>query len=172
MKTLLLLRHAKSSWNNPAIRDYERPLTARGRDAATSMGRLLAERGLRPDLIVSSPARRARETCERVLPELGEAPAVRVEERLYMAETPTLLRVVRSLAEDADTVLLIGHNPGIERFAAQLAGSAAADTRQRMARKFPTAALAVLRFDLPEWVGLAPGAGRLEAFVTPRETDD
>lgn len=172
MKTLLLLRHAKSSWSNPAARDYDRRLTTRGQQAAISMGGLLRERGLLPELVVISPARRARETWERMLPELGAAPEARAEERLYMAEAPTLLRVVRDLPADTDTVLLIGHNPGIERFAAQLAGSAEGDARQRMAKKFPTAALAVLRFDLAGWAGVKPGGGRLDAFFIPRETDD
>jgi phosphohistidine phosphatase len=172
MKTLLLLRHAKSSRDDPALRDFDRPLTARGRKAAASMGRLLSERGLLPDLILSSPARRARETCERLAPELAGAPEARFEERLYMAEASILLRIARGLADDAGTALLIGHNPGIERFAGQLAGIATGDAGQRLAAKFPTAGLAVLRFDAASWTALSPGAGRLEAFVTPRETDD
>jgi len=172
MKTLLLLRHAKSSWSNPAARDHDRRLTTRGHQAATSMGGLLRQNGLVPELAVVSSARRARETWERVLRELGAAPAARTEDRLYMAEAPTLLRLVQGLPVAADTVLLIGHNPGLERFAAQLAGSADGDARQRMAKKFPTAALAVLRFDLTDWAGVKPGGGRLGAFFTPRETDD
>lgn len=172
MKTLLLLRHAKSSWSNPAARDHDRRLTTRGHQAATSMGGLLRQHGLVPELAVISPARRARETWERVLPELRAAPEAKTEDRLYMAEPPTLLRIVHDVPASADTVLLIGHNPGLERFAAQLAGSAEGDARQRMAKKFPTAALAVLRFDLANWAGVKPSSGRLDAFFTPRETDD
>lgn len=172
MKTLLLLRHAKSSWNNPAARDYDRRLTTRGQGAAASMGGLLRERGLVPELAVISPARRARETWERVVPELGAVPEAKAEEPLYMAEAPTLLRIVRDLPADTDMVLLIGHNPGLERFAAQLAGSAEGDARDRMAKKFPTAALAVLHFDIADWAEVKYGSGRLDAFFTPRETDD
>ena len=171
MKTLLLLRHAKSSWDEEPLRDFDRPLAPRGRKAAARMGRLLAERGLVPDHILCSTARRARETYDGVAPKLPRSAEITFEDRLYMAEPATLLRLVRRLPDDADTVLLIGHNPGLEQFARQLAGSGDGDALGRMAHKFPTAALAVLRFDRDRWSDLALSDGRLEAFVAPRELD-
>lgn len=171
MKTLLLLRHAKSSWDDPALGDVDRPLTGRGRKAAERMGRLLVERRLVPDLIVCSAARRARETFDRLLPAFDHVPANRIEPRLYMAEPQLLLELARDLPDEADTALFIGHNPGFARFAGRLAGSASGDSLQRMAAKFPTAALAVLRFDGATWRGLAPRAGLLEDFVAPRDVE-
>ncbi|MGH6913005.1 MAG: SixA phosphatase family protein, partial [Geminicoccales bacterium] len=141
MKALLLLRHAKSSWDEPGLREIDRPLTGRGRKAAARMGRLLAERGLIPDLIVCSPARRARETYDALAPALDADPELRFEDGLYLAEPAGLLRLTQALPDTARTVLLIGHNPGLERFAGRLAGSAAGDSLRRMAAKFPTAAL-------------------------------
>lgn len=172
MKTLLLLRHAKSNWDDSGTRDIDRVLTPRGRQAAARMGQLIAERRLIPDLIVCSSARRARETYDLLLPAFDHVPDSRIDAQLYMAEPQTLLDLTRALPDDVETALLIGHNPGFERFAGRLTGSAAGDGLRRMAAKFPTAALAVLRFDHPHWQDVAPGAGRLEDFVAPRELDE
>ncbi len=167
MKTLLLLRHAKSSWDDPALGDFDRPLTARGQNAARRMGRILLDRGLVPDLVVCSPARRARQTCERALEALGPV-TVRMEDRMYMADPQTLLAIVHALPEPANRALLIGHNPGFERFARRLAGSAEGDSLERLIAKFPTAALAVIEIERHRWQDLAPGNGRLAEFLTPR----
>lgn len=171
MKTLLLLRHAKSSWDEPGFADAERPLTGRGHKAASRMGRLIAERGLSPDLILCSTARRARETCDGVALALTSDPDLHFEDRLYMAEPATLLHLVQHLPDSGHTTLVIGHNPGLERFAARLTGVAAGDTLQRMAVKFPTAALAVFRFDVARWRDVRLASGRLEEFVAPREAE-
>ncbi len=172
MKTLLLLRHAKSSWDDPALVDFDRPLAPRGRQAAPRVGRLLVARRLSPDIVVCSTAQRARETFERLEPQLDMAPELRYEESLYMAEPAVLLQIVQSLPDDAETALVIAHNPGLERFAGRLAGSAAGNSLHRMARKFPTAGLAVLRFDCARWSEVAPAGGLLEDFVAPRQTEE
>lgn len=171
MKTLLLLRHAKSSWDDPGVSDAERPLTGRGQKAAARMGRLLAERGLSPDLILCSTARRARETCDGVAPALASDPDLHFEKQLYLADPATLLRLVQHLPDGAEAALVIGHNPGLERFAARLVGSASGDALQRMGGKFPTAALAVFRFDVTRWRDVALARGRLEDFIAPREVE-
>lgn len=169
MKTLLLLRHAKASRADLYLGDFDRPLTGRGRRAAALMGRVLAERQLVPDLILCSSARRARETCDGLAPALAPAPEVRFEDGLYLAEPPALLRHVQALPDATRTVLLIGHNPGLERLAVRLAGSAAGDSLERLKAKYPTGALAVLRFDRSRWQEAAPGTGRLDEFVAPRD---
>lgn len=172
MKTLLLLRHAKASRDDPDLRDRDRPLTGRGRKAATRMGQLLAERRLVPDIILCSTARRARETLDGLAPALGGAPSRRFDEALYMAEPETLLNLVRNQPDTAETVLIVGHNPGLERLAGRLAGSGDAEARRRMAHRFPTAALAVLSFACDRWRDVAPSLGRLETFVTPDDLDE
>lgn len=171
MKTLLLLRHAKASRDDLRLSDIDRPLTGRGRRAAALMGRVLAERKLVPDLVLCSTARRARETYDGLAPALGSVPEVRFEQGLYLAEPPELLRHVKMVPDSIGTVLLIGHNPGLERFAVRLAGSAAGDSLERIRAKYPTGALAVLRFDVSSWQDVAPSSGRLDDFVAPRDLD-
>jgi phosphohistidine phosphatase len=168
MTTLLLLRHAKSSWDDPALGDFDRPLTERGRKAARRMGEIVAERSLLPDLVVCSPARRARETCDRAVAAFGRPVEVRSEDRLYLASPQTLLEIARALPDSAARAMLIGHNPGLERFARGLAGSAEGDNLQRLETKFPTAALAVLEFGGHRWHNLKAGGARLTEFLTPR----
>lgn len=172
MKTLLLLRHGKSSWEDPTLRDIDRPLTEGGRKAAQRMGRLIAERDLVPDHVVCSTAIRARETWDALSTAFEPAVAAVFEDRLYDAEPETLLQVIRIVPEERERALLIGHNPGIERLAGRLAGTAAGETLRRMAVKFPTAALAVLRFERRRWVDINLASGRLEDFVIPREVEE
>lgn len=120
-RTLILLRHAKSDWTG-SVPDVERPLADRGRGQAPLAGRWLASRAERIDLAVVSPARRARETWELVAAELPVAPPARPDDRVYAASAERLLEVVRDLPEDAGTVILVGHNPGMEELASLLAG--------------------------------------------------
>ena len=118
MKLLTLLRHAKSSWDNPGMADYDRPLNDRGRRDAPFVGQFFQQVGLTPDLIVSSPARRARQTCDLFAQEAGYNTRIRWEEDIYAASSDALLAVVRSLRDDAGHVLMVGHNPGFEDLAA------------------------------------------------------
>ena len=112
MKRLYVLRHAKSSWDDPTLRDRDRPLAPRGRKAAKRIARWAAKHGVRPELVVCSNAVRAQETLRRVLPGLGE-PAVWIEVTLYAAGVETLLQRVRALPKEVDSVMIVGHNPGL-----------------------------------------------------------
>ena len=171
--TLVLLRHAKSAW--PDMADHDRPLAPRGIRAAPEMGRWLRDAGLVPDQVLCSTARRARETWQFVQEGLAATPPVTFEGRIYDAGAANLLAVIREAPAAAGTLLLIGHNPGIGDLAVLLAaptgagpGGAGAGDRERMRAKFPTAAVAVLRF-AGTWHELARGQARLTAFVTPRD---
>jgi len=122
MKKLLVLRHAKSSWTDPDLADFDRPLNERGLRAAPFMGSVIVKDGLEPELIISSPAERARTTAELVVQGGDLAADVRFEERIYEASPHTLLQIVSDLDDDLETVLLVGHNPGIEDFVKLLTG--------------------------------------------------
>lgn len=174
MKTLYLLRHAKSSWRDAGLADHDRPLNDRGRKAAMTMGRYMRERCLRPDLILASTARRVGETLERLLPELDVEPPVIRDRTLYLATADQLLSRLRETSINSDNILIIGHNPGIQEFAVQVAGiiadEDAREARDQMKAAFPTAALAVIRFPAASsWREVAYGTGELHAFITPRE---
>jgi len=175
MLTLTLLRHAKSSWDEPALDDYDRPLAKRGKKAAPEMGAALAAMGLRPDLVLCSGAVRARATLDLVLPKLGApVPQVVYDDAIYMATPDELLARLHCVgpAETGETqrhVMMVGHNPGLEELAVLLVGDGAADDTTRMSEKFPTAAVAVLAFNADSWAGIEPGSGRLEHFLTPKQ---
>ncbi len=174
MKTLYLLRHAKSSWGDAGLPDHERPLNERGRKAAKRMGRYL--RGLRhpPALVLASTARRVGETLELILPELaGDVTVVR-DRALYLATPDTLLSRLHATSINPDSLLIVGHNPGLQELALHLSGEvaseAAREARDRMKAAFPTAALAAIRFPEAQfWREIGTGKGRLEAFTTPRD---
>ncbi|HYI56351.1 MAG TPA: histidine phosphatase family protein [Microlunatus sp.] len=165
--TLYLLRHAKSSWDEP-LRDHERPLDARGVRDARAAGRLLAERGWRPDLVLCSPAVRTRETWQQATGAGAEAGEVRFVDAIYEASVVRLLGLVQQTPEDVATLMLIGHGPGLPGLAEGLGGRPEPqDAWARMDAKYPTAGLAVLR--LPGlWAAAAPGAAELVAFEVPR----
>lgn len=165
MRRLILLRHAKS--DRPAgIRDLERPLNKRGRRAAPAVGARLAEEGLRPDIALVSPATRTRETWAAVKEALGNPPEETVPE-IYEAAAEDILAAVRAVPEETGTILVVGHNPGLGDLAAMLAGQGPKGLRALLASEFPTAAFAVIAFEDT----IAPGRGRLEHFVRPRDID-
>jgi phosphohistidine phosphatase len=167
----MLTLHAKSSWDNPGLADYDRPLGKRGQSAAPRMGSEIAAGGLRPDLVLCSGARRTRETLALVLDELGKPiPEIVYDDTIYMGTPKLLLALLRKLPSGAGapkTVMIVGHNPGLEDFAAELAAEGDSDARNQMAQKFPTGALAVLAFDETFWTDVAPGKGDLVRFLTP-----
>ena len=175
MLTLTLLRHAKSSWDEPGLDDYDRPLAKRGKKAAPDMGAALAKMGLSPDLILCSGAVRARATLDLVLPSLGTPlPQIVYDDTLYLAAPETLLARLRRIGpgetgEVPRHVMLVGHNPGLEELAVLLIGSGAFDDTARLTEKFPTAAVAVLGFAGESWAAIEPGTGRLQHFLTPRQ---
>ncbi|WP_028064015.1 SixA phosphatase family protein [Solirubrobacter soli] len=161
---LYLLRHAKSSWADPALADHDRPLAARGRRAAAAIAAHMAEREIVPDLVLCSTSLRTRETYERLEAVLAGAP-VRYERRVYAASASELLELLRAVPDEIGSVLLIGHNPGIEELA--LAVARPSPTRDDLQAKFPTGALATL--ELSRWSELAPGCGSLVDYVRPRD---
>ena len=171
MRTLYLLRHAKSSWKDDSLKDFDRPLKRRGRDAAEQIGKILAGEKLASGsgkltsfLVVSSPAVRARETAKLVLESAGLKLEPRFDERIYEADVRTLLEVIESIPEKIETAMLVGHNPGFENLLSYLTGDD---------RHMPTAAMAKVEFEAGSWGDVAEGSGRLASFVTPRElTDD
>lgn len=166
MKRLVLLRHAKSSWDDPTLRDRDRPLAPRGRKAAKRMGRWARKHEIRPQLVVCSSAVRARETLTRMLPSLGE-PDVWIEVTLYAASAETLLARVRSLPDEVDDAMLVGHNPGLMDLVMLLAGPG--PQRDRASVNVPTGALAVLETGVRRWSSVSAGTASLTTFVVPRD---
>jgi phosphohistidine phosphatase len=165
MHRLLLLRHAKSSWDDPSLADRDRPLAPRGHRAAERMADHLRSDVPHPDLVLCSPALRTRETLDRMSKAFVDAEVI-VDDELYGAGEDVLLEQIRTVDDRFETVAVIGHNPGIHDLAIALAESGA--ELGRMGAKFPTGALAVLAFDGP-WRDVSPGGGLLEAFVTPKD---
>jgi len=161
MKRILLLRHTKSSWDDPSLPDHERPLAPRGRRAAERLAQHLRASGLAPQLVLCSSARRTVETLERLGPAL-EGSEERIEDELYGAGDDDLLERLRRLPEELDRVALIGHNPGIHDLAVLLKRGG------RRLDRYPTGALAVLEAEGP-WTDLGPGRAKLVSFVTPKE---
>jgi phosphohistidine phosphatase len=174
MLTLLLLRHAKSSWDDPDLDDFNRPLNGRGEKAAPMMGRYLKHEGWVPDLILCSTARRTRETLDHISEQIGDA-KVTYEDGLYLAEAEQLLarlgRLTDGKTKKPETVMIVGHNPGLHDLAVQLASRGDAKSLNRLADKFPTAALAKIDFEAKSWRDIARGdvQGRLTHFITPKD---
>lgn len=171
MLRLILLRHAKAA-QQAGGGDSERPLTHRGRRDAFRVGEYFASHGLFPDLAVVSDARRTRETLELATESFGEPCPVRVEPRLYLAEAPQLLDLLRMTPAFVRQLLAVGHNPGFQEFALMMAGTGDRFTRARLEHGLPTASFSVLDFDASEWAQVKPGSGRLERFVTPDDLRD
>lgn len=165
-RTLILTRHAKSGWDDPSLDDHDRPLNKRGVASASRLGRWMAGAGWEPDEALVSTALRTRQTWEGIAAELADPPEARFEDALYHAWPDRMLTVLRSAT--APTVILIGHNPGIAAFAAQLL-----DVRPRHDRfgDYPTGATTVIRFDRDDWAGVDWGTGTALDFVIPRELE-
>ncbi|MGI9422269.1 MAG: SixA phosphatase family protein [Hyphomicrobiaceae bacterium] len=172
MRSLFLFRHAKSNWDNPSLSDHDRQLSARGRGAAPRMGRYIVEQSLMPDLIICSTAVRTRETLRLALPDIdGGQPMIVFDADLYECSLSTLLDIVQGVAADVKTLMLIGHNPGLQLLALTLAHAGDSDHYKRITHKFPTAALATLTFDVDDWSFVRPGTGELRGFMTPKLLD-
>jgi phosphohistidine phosphatase len=163
MKTLFLLRHAKSSWKDQSLPDFERPLNRRGRRAAETIGRYLKTKEIVPDLVLSSTAVRARETVEIVVKTAKWRTEVRYDERIYEAGANRLLEIVSQIENDRETVLLVGHNPGMEEFLQLLSGKI---------EPIPTAGLAKLVLKTSKWVAGLDKKASLEWLIRPRELED
>jgi phosphohistidine phosphatase len=169
MKTLTLLRHAKSTWDDPVARDFDRPLNRRGRKAARAVGAEMRRLGLEFDAVIASPAVRVKETLDEVEQGYGRALGTGFDKRVYLATADTLLDLVRSADEAAERLLLVGHNPGLESIALEL--TSGTGPRDDVAIKYPTGALAEIELPAEEWNAVAPGTGRLTRFIRPRDLD-
>lgn len=169
MKTLTLLRHAKSGWDDPALSDYDRPLNAKGARAATAMGAHVRQAGLTFDAVVASSAKRVVETLEHFRRGYGALPEARHDRTLYLASAGTMLDVIRALPADSDRALLVGHNPGLEDLVLLLSAESN-PLRGAVEEKFPTASVAVLELD-GDWGDACNGCGHLTSFVRPRDLD-
>ncbi|MET7683776.1 histidine phosphatase family protein [Streptomyces sp. NPDC005423] len=166
-RRLVVLRHAKSAWPQ-SVPDPLRPLAPRGRRDAPVAGAALADADCLPDLALCSTAVRARQTWELASAEWGAPPPVRYEPRLFAAGVPELLDIVHEVEPAVRTLLLIGHNPGLEELVLALAGDARGDTRDRVRAKFPTSAIAVLAWHGATWRSLTPGTALLTSMTVPR----
>ncbi|MET7983535.1 histidine phosphatase family protein [Streptomyces sp. NPDC005281] len=166
-RRLVVLRHAKSAWPD-RVPDHERPLATRGRLDAPAVGRALAEADLLPDLALCSTAVRARETWELAARQWGTPPPIRLDGRLYGADVPELLEAVGEVPEHVRTLLLVGHNPGLEELVLELAGDGFDGTLGRVRTKFPTSAVAVLVWHGAAWHELGSGDALLTDVVVPR----
>jgi phosphohistidine phosphatase len=167
MRTLYLLRHAKSSWADPTLSDRERPLAPRGRRDAKRIAKHLIQLGIEPQLVLCSSAERARETLALVRPALGSTSTVRLEAKLYAASFDKLLERIRGVPEAVQSVMLIGHNPGLQELGVGLASAGA--QLGRLEAKFPTAALATLTLGKTSWSQLSQGDAVLAAYVVPKQ---
>lgn len=163
MKTLLLLRHAKSSWDDSSLRDFERPLAPRGKRDAPRIGKALKKRGPLPDLIISSPAVRARQTIEALVKSARLDTGVQFEDSIYAASSAELMRVIRRIPDSSSCAMVVGHNPGFEDLVARLTG-----TSQAM----PTAALACIEVRARRWEDVEDGEGMLLWLLTPKGLEE
>ncbi len=171
MRRLLLLRHAKSDWPD-GIDDAMRPLAERGLADAPEMGKAITKAKIVPDFAFISPAVRTRQTWELAAVEFDKIVAVIEESGLYAASEKTILDVIRSTPASVETLMIVGHNPGMERLARSFAKSGDADAIRRVEKKYPTCALAVIELPINAWKDAMPPAGRLEMFLTPKILSD
>jgi phosphohistidine phosphatase len=171
VKTLTLLRHAKSGWDDPVARDFDRPLNARGRRAAATMGRQMRSLGLEFDHVLASPAVRVTETIAEVESGYGRTLAPEWDKRAYLASAGTLLDLVRETDDAHARLLIVGHNPGLEELVLDLAVDQAGDLRDAVEEKYPTATLAEMTFDVASWKDVARGGATLTRFMRPRDLD-
>jgi len=169
MLTLILLRHAKSSWSNPALPDFDRPLANRGLKDAPLMGKAMAERGIEPELVLCSAARRTRDTLDLVLPELKVEPEVVYDEALYHASPAKMLEILHGVRPGVNRVMLVGHNPELQAFALDLVGAGPKHFRDRLMTKYPTAGLAVINFAAGLWKSVTVNSGTLNLFLAPKD---
>jgi len=167
MRTLYVLRHAKSDWGDSSLKDFDRPLNDRGRKAAKAIGKELRKRKIKPDLVLASPAERAKQTLKRVQDAHGTPFEVTEDARIYLAEPDVLIDAIRNAPDDATHLMIVGHNPGLQELVLALATPG--ELRDEAEEKFPTAALAQIRFDADRWSDVAPGGGTLDMLLRPSD---
>ena len=168
MRCLLLMRHAKAERGGPGRSDFDRILEPRGRADAKTIGAYLTRHRSIPDHAVVSPAARTRETWTRAAGAFGQVPPASFEDPLYDASPAAIMEVIKRTSDSVGTLLLIGHNPGLQELAAMLIASGDVDARERLGREFPTSALATISFAVEKWSDVHARGGRLEHFITPK----
>jgi phosphohistidine phosphatase len=172
MKKLSLLRHAKSSWDDPVDRDFDRPLNKKGKRAAAVMGRFIQQNGLAFDQIIASPAVRVIETLENVEEASGLAMEPTWDRKIYLASSATLLDVLRAARADAHHILMVGHNPGLEDLIFDLVpDDGTSPARDQVETKYPTATLAEMTLAIDDWAYITEKCGTLDRFTRPRDLD-
>ena len=171
MKRLTVLRHAKSSWDEAGLDDFDRPLNERGWKAARRMGREIKDRGISFDFVLASSALRVRETLQGVQESFDLGAPIRFERDVYLASTQTLVSLVRGLQDSVQAPLLVGHNPGLERLLVELTHADDKGLRDRIAGKYPTGALAAVELPAGKWSEVMPGSGAIVELILPRELD-
>lgn len=171
MKTLYLLRHAKSSWDDPSLGDHDRALNARGRDDAAKLAEVVAALEAPPELVLCSTAKRTRQTLRLVMPGPTKVPT-EFRQSLYLASVETLLAAIQGIDDERRSVMLVGHNDGLHHVACALVGSGNAELAHRLQQKLPTCGFVHLSFTEPNWVSIKPESGKLERFITPRFVED
>jgi phosphohistidine phosphatase len=167
VRTIILLRHGKSSWSDPALSDVDRPLAPRGERASRRIAKYLRRKRIRPALVLCSPALRTRQTLAGIEPSLGKGCSVELVAELYAASERELLERLRALPDSAASVMLIGHNPGLQQLALVLASRG--DDLAKLEQKFPTGALATLVVSGDSWAALRPDEAELIDYVVPRQ---
>ncbi len=174
MRRLMLLRHAKSSWDHPGMKDIDRPLAPRGRRAAPLMGRFISRQGLLPEVVLCSSAVRAQQTWALVVAEWDRSghtasPRIEMHTALYLASVSYLTSTIKRLDKDVQSVMIVGHNPAMAQLASGLAGYGDSWSMQSMEKKFPTAALAIVDFSIDSWREIRSGEGNLRKFTRPKD---
>jgi phosphohistidine phosphatase len=172
MKRLTVLRHAKSSWKDRELDDFDRPLNGRGRRAARRMGQEISERGMHFDFVLASPAARVRETIDGICEHHRLNAPMHFEPRIYMARVAELIELIHAIPDQAQSALLVGHNTSAERLVAKLATDDERGLRRRVEEKFPTAALATIELPIESWSKIEPECGRLVELIYPSDLAD
>jgi phosphohistidine phosphatase len=171
MKRLAILRHAKSSWDDPGLDDFNRPLNERGWKAARRLGRELERRGLKFDLVLSSTSARTRETLDGVQQHFEFNAPIRFEQELYLASEGRLRSIVQAIGEQVKTPLIVGHNPGLELLLADLTTNDQRGLRRRVSGKFPTGAFAIVELPASHWAEIEPASGEIVELILPKDLD-
>lgn len=172
MKRLTLFRHAKSDWDDPVARDFDRPLNRRGEKAALIVGQFARSHNMQFDMLVASPAVRVTQTLDTFLAGYGDPLEPHWDRRIYLASAATLFDVIRDLPETADSVLMAGHNPGLEELILELVpDNGASPLREDVEVKFPTASLAAMDLAIDHWTEARKNVATLASFTRPRDID-
>ena len=170
MRELFLFRHAKSSWSDLDLDDHDRPLNARGQNAAPMMGQYMQDNAINPAMVLCSSSVRTRQTLDLAFPDAHEGdPPVVYSREIYEAPPTLLLQCIATVEDSVSSLMLLGHNPGMQMLTLQLAKTAQGDALARVATKFPTGALARISFRVESWRSLSQSRGHLVQFITPKQ---